>query len=54
MSGVEAEQDFSGDGVAEIEFVGAGDVAFGADAEEFSFDGVEVEFAVDFLFENFV
>ena len=38
---------FFGYGVAEIEFVRAGDVAFGADAEEFRLDGVEVEFAGD-------
>ena len=42
VSGVETEQGVVLDGVAEVELVGPDDVAFGAEAEEFAFDGVKV------------
>ena len=42
MAGVEADEFFARDGVAEIEFVRADGIAFRADAEEFAFDGVEI------------
>ncbi len=40
VSCIEAEEDLIFDGVAHVEFVGADDVGFGADAEEFGFYGV--------------
>ena len=52
VAGIEARELLVFDGVAEVEFVGADDVAFGADAEEFAFDGVEREAGGEFLGED--
>src|SRR5436190_11740852 len=42
MAGVETEQLLARDGVAEVEFVRADGATLRADAEEFSFHGIEV------------
>ena len=52
MSGVETQQDLLARRVAEVKLVRADDVAFGADAEEFAFDGVEVDFRVELFGEH--
>ena len=54
VAGVEAEEFVVFEGVAEVELVGADGVGFEADAEEFSFDGVEVECRVDGFGEELV
>src|SRR4029079_2359201 len=54
VAGIEAEQLLILDGVAEVELVRADCVAFGAEAEELAFDGVEVETRIDFLGKDFV
>jgi len=52
VAGIEREKFFSADGVANIKLVRADDIAFGADAEEFWFDRIEIEFWRDWLLEN--
>jgi len=47
VAGVEADEFLARNGVAEVELVRADDVAFGAEAEEFAFDGVEVVGRID-------
>ena len=54
MAGVEAVEELVFDGVGEVEFVRADDIALRADAEEFALHGVEVEFAVHGHGENLV
>ena len=54
MARIEAEQLAIGNRVAEIKFVGADDVAFGAEAEELAFDCIEVDFWIERLGKNFV
>ena len=49
---VEADGFLSGDGVAEIKFMRSGDVAFRANAEKFSFDGVDLVPLGEFLRED--
>src|SRR5207247_6032453 len=46
------EQFFARHGVAKIKLVRADDVAFTADAEEFWFDGIQIELRRDGLLEN--
>ena len=43
VTGIEGEEFFARDGVANVKFVRADDVAFGADAEEFWFHRIEIE-----------
>ena len=47
VTGVEAEEGLVLDGVAEVEFVGADDIAFGAEPEELALDGIEVMGGID-------
>ena len=52
MAGIECQELFASDGVADVEFVRTDDVAFGADAEQFWFDGVEIEFGRYWVLED--
>ena len=52
MTGIQCQQDLAGYRVTKIEFMRAGCVAFGADAEELRFHGIDIVFLVDPLFEN--
>src|SRR6187551_1772427 len=54
MPGVEAEELFVADRVAQVKLVRADNVALRADAEEFAFDRIEVEFRIDPLAEDFI
>ena len=54
VAGVEAIEFLMLRGVAQVEFVGADDVGFGADAEEFRFNGVEVNLGIDLFLEDLV
>ena len=54
MTGVQAIQELVFYGVAEVELVGADDIALRADAEEFALHGVEVELAVNRSCKNLV
>ncbi len=54
MAGVEADELLVFHGVAEVELVHADRVAFGTDAEEFAFDGIEVVFGVELPGEDIV
>src|SRR4051794_38915328 len=47
VPGIQAEEFFIPDGVAEVEFVGTHDITLGADPEELGFDGVKVVFWID-------
>ena len=53
MAGVEAVGDVTAlDGITEVKLVRADGATLRADAEEFSFHGVEVVLGVEFLLEN--
>ena len=50
MAGVERQQLFAADRVAEIKLVRADDVAFAADAEQLWLDGIEIVASVESVF----
>src|ERR1039457_242139 len=54
MPGVEAEEFLVLDRVAEIKFMHAHGVAFGANAEQFALDGVEIVLRIEWLSEDLI
>lgn len=54
VTGVEAKDFLAADGVAEVEFVGADDIGFGADTEKFAFHGILDSICVQRLCKNLV
>jgi len=54
VAGVERDEDLAADGIAQVELVRADHVGFRADAEQFAFDGVEIQLRIDLRGKHFV